>query len=70
MMLTVGYMENFRNPRRWFRVLAAAFACAMPGILAGGIVSVFFGRPTVCFLLGLAIGALCGAWFEGHSSSR
>jgi hypothetical protein len=63
-------MEQFRNPKRQWRLLAAACAYAMPGALAGGIISVFMGRPMVCDLIGLIVGGLCGAWFETHATPR
>ncbi len=61
--------RRFRNPRRPWRIVAASCAFAIPGTLAGGIAAVVFDRAVVCAVLGLALGAICGAWLESHTSA-
>jgi hypothetical protein len=69
MSSTSHNFRRFRNPRRPWRIAAASCAYAIPGALAGGMAAMILGRALVCALLGLALGAVCGAWLESHTSS-
>lgn len=60
---------RFRTPPRRWRAAALAFTLALPGALAGGIVAMFVGSPTVCIAAGLLLGVFCGAWLEAHPPS-
>ncbi len=55
---------KFRNPSFRYRVLIVAAFFALPGALAGALVSLFFGRFAICMIVGAGIGAFTGAWLE------
>lgn len=56
--------RNFRNPRLWGRLFAVGLAAALPGALAGGLVSLLVGHFGICSIAG-AIGAgIAAAYVE------
>ena len=55
---------KFRNPPFKYRVLIVAAFFGLPGALVGALASLFFGRFTICVVVGAAIGAFAGAWLE------
>lgn len=61
--------RRFRNPPLGWRIFLVAAFLAMPGFLAGGIVSRFLGGFLICSLAGALVGAILGAAMEATPSS-
>ncbi len=57
---------SFRNPPPGWRVFLVAVVLAVPGALAGGMVSLYAGDFLTCSVLGALAGAVAGAVMEGR----
>ena len=61
--------NRFRNPPRRWRIFAISLALAIPGALVRGIAALFVGRPVLCMLMGLLVGAVSGVLLEANPPS-
>jgi hypothetical protein len=61
--------SRFRNPPFRWRVFLVAAVLAVPGALAGGMVSLFLGEFLVCSLAGALLSAIGGAVMEAGPPS-
>jgi hypothetical protein len=58
---------NFRCPSFCCRVLIVGLVYAVPGVLAGAVLSVWADHPLACLSLGGLAGLGAGMWLESDA---
>lgn len=55
---------DFKNPPRWVRRLAVAWAASVPGALAGGLIALWAGHFLLCVIACAVLAAIVGTAWE------